>query len=453
VSPPTISVSDAASQSEIVVTTDQRCEWKAVADAGWIRLAPASGAGGGRVTVDIAANPAPAPRSSTVRIGQQSVSLTQGGVAVPECGDSLRIQPEKQDVSVDGGSFTATVSAREGCAWTVASDSWISPSPTSGAGTASLTYTVTANSSLPRSGTIRVGNRSLAVAQAGCSFRVGLSPQTVPQGGGSITVGVTTGTACTWTASRAVTWIEPALQAGRGTTQVSFKVTPNTGGARSGRITVADQSIEFRQEPAEPTQPSEPSPCPASVTPPAASFPASGGTREFSVTAGGDCKWSPSSRDAWIKVSGGTAGAGGGTIAVGSNTGGGRKGSVQIGQRSIDVSQEAAPCTYGVGPQVLQATADGGTFAVTIKTASHCGWSAASNADWVTPRRASGTGTATVQVSVARSDSLTARETTITSSGGTIRVTQAARLPAGRGEPLPPGTTPVPPGTGPGVRP
>jgi hypothetical protein len=58
-----------------------------------------------------------------------------------------------------------------------------------------------------------------------------------------------------------------------------------------------------------------------------------------------------------------------------------------------------------------------------------------------------------VQVSVARSDSLTARETTITSSGGTIRVTQAARLPAGRGEPLPPGTTPVPPGTGPGVRP
>jgi hypothetical protein len=90
----------------------------------------------------------------------------------------------------------------------------------------------------------------------------------------------------------------------------------------------------------------------------------------------------------------------------------------------------AAPCTYGISPnlQSFQAAGGTGTFGVTA-SATSCGWTAASNASWVqVTSGASGTGNGSVGFSVA-SNSGAARSGTITAAGQTFTVNQDAPVP------------------------
>lgn len=69
--------------------------------------------------------------------------------------------------AVAGGNGAITLTADPGCAWTVTSDSWIAPTPTSGTGNATINFTVAANVGTARVGYVTVDAQVFRVSQAG----------------------------------------------------------------------------------------------------------------------------------------------------------------------------------------------------------------------------------------------------------------------------------------------
>ncbi len=80
-------------------------------------------------------------------------------------------------------------------------------------------------------------------------------------------------------------------------------------------------------------------------------------------------------------------------------------------------------CTATVSPTVFGAAGTGGTLTLTFNGAG-CGWTATSNAPWLTPAAPSGT-SATLSVTVAANTTGAQRVGTLTVAGQTVTVTQA----------------------------
>src|SRR4051794_11531789 len=160
----------------ISMTTAAGCAWTAASDRGWMAIdSGAGGTGPGTVGVQVTANATTAARTGTLTIGGHIVAVSQA--AAEAC--SIAVAPASASFPKDasGGTFTVTTAAS--CAWTALSDAgWVTlTSPSSGRGTASVTYTVARNAGLSaRSGTVHVGDATLAIAQAGdsgvCQYQV-----------------------------------------------------------------------------------------------------------------------------------------------------------------------------------------------------------------------------------------------------------------------------------------
>jgi photosystem II stability/assembly factor-like uncharacterized protein len=85
------------------------------------------------------------------------------------------------------------------------------------------------------------------------------------------------------------------------------------------------------------------------------------------------------------------------------------------------------PCSYSIAPLNQSFTSSGGNGSVAITTGAGCPWTAASNVAWVTiPGNASGTGSATVNYTVAANGTPVTRSGTLTVAGQTFTVNQAA---------------------------
>ena len=84
----------------------------------------------------------------------------------------------------------------------------------------------------------------------------------------------------------------------------------------------------------------------------------------------------------------------------------------------------ALECTYSISVS-NQPSATGGQFSVFVSTASECGWTATSNANWITITSATaGKGSATISYTVPPHYELAARTGTLTVGGQTVTVTQ-----------------------------
>jgi hypothetical protein len=80
-----------------------------------------------------------------------------------------------------------------------------------------------------------------------CSFVASPLTASVPAGGGSGTVTVSTTPACSWTALSDSTWLTVSSGMGTGSGTVSWTVAPNTGAARTGMLIVAGQIVTVSQ--------------------------------------------------------------------------------------------------------------------------------------------------------------------------------------------------------------
>ncbi|MCR4375650.1 MAG: hypothetical protein NUW22_12455, partial [Acidobacteria bacterium] len=301
----------------ITVTTTAGCAWTAATDRDWIVItAGASGAGTGTVTVSVSAHTGTTARTGTLTVAGQAITIRQDG-AIP-CAWTL--SPEGVSVSHDDHAGSFEVRTAEGCAWTaVANAVWLEVrSGAQGTGDGTVTYVIDRNTATAgRTGTITAGGRLFTVTQAGdagaCQYSVGpveFSPcMTSP----ALTATVTTGEACTWSATPDASWITIISlmngQTGSGSGSVTFQVADNWSPPRTGIVMVrwptvtAGQNLRVMQ-----------AGCAYAVSTTAIAIGSAGGTGRFDVLQQSDpvgcggplqnaCLWTATSDASWITVS------------------------------------------------------------------------------------------------------------------------------------------------------
>jgi BACON domain-containing protein/all-beta uncharacterized protein len=337
VSPLARDVGATGGTTSVSVGANGACGWTAASTVPWIRVTSgASGAGNGSVTLAVDQNTGPA-RSGGVTVAGQTVTVNQSALA---CNYSL--SSTAGSVGAAGGPGPAiSVTATGSCSWTATSpDNWITIQSGAGTGNGSVTYTVASNTGAARSGSIVIAGQTFTLNQAAavqtptCTYTIDPTSQSFSSLGGSGTVTVTTTNGCAWTAVSNAPWLTvTAGPSGTGNGTVGFRAAANTGAARSGTITIAGQTFTV----------SEALVCTYTINPTSIAFALDGGTGTVQVTAPASCAWTAVSNDDWIKVTGGAAGTGNGTVAYtaqsAGETGKNRSGTVTIATQTFTVSE------------------------------------------------------------------------------------------------------------------
>lgn len=354
VGPASQNVAVGGGSGSITVTTTSECSWAATVEVGWITLtSSATGTGTGSVSFTVAPNES-AARSGTIAIANQRPSVTQAGVSVPappppSPGCNATISPTSQNIGAAGGAGTATVTSASTCQWTAASNaSWITvTSGAMGAGNGSVAFSVAANSGAARTGTLTIAGRTFTVMQAAsssppppppppasCTYSISRTTDSVPMQGDNGSVNVSTSNGCSWSAVSNASWITITSGAsGTGDGTVRYLVLPNTGGARTGALTIAGHTLTVTQAAIV---------CSYSISENNFKVSAAAGGGTISVSTSSTCMWTAVSNDSWITVTSGASGMGSGTMTFSyaqNTTGKDRKGTLTLAGRTATIEQ------------------------------------------------------------------------------------------------------------------
>jgi hypothetical protein len=152
------------------------------------------------------------------------------------------------------------------------------------------------------------------------------------------------------------------------------------------------------------------------------------GSGAVNVSTTSACNWAAASNAAWMTISSGSTGTGNGRVEyrfAGNVSGQARTGTLTIGGLTFTVVQ--AGCTYSLSHATDEVQVNDGSGAVNVSTTSSCGWTAASNAAWMTISSGStGTGNGRVEYRFAGNVSGQTRTGTLTIAGRTFTIVQAA---------------------------
>jgi RHS repeat-associated protein len=339
--PNSVSVSKDGQTGSFSFSMPSICNWTTTSNAtSWLTVTSgASGSGNGTVNYSVAANSGP-QRVGTITVNGQAFTVTQAPNP-SSCVYSLNITNDT--FPQEGGSRPLSLTAGAGCAWNaVSSDtSWLTASPTSGVGPATINYSATANSGQQRVGSISItaGGQTFATLtvtqapnQASCTFALSPSSGLYPVEGGSGSFSVTTGAGCQWNAANNDGWIRiDGGSSGIGNGPVSFTVLANNGGSRTGTINVKGQVFTITQ-------------CGFVISPTNWSFQHYGGTGSITVSAPAGCSWSASSNAGWITITSGASGSGNGTVNYSVEENGrctvNREGTLTVGGQTFTIWQD-----------------------------------------------------------------------------------------------------------------
>jgi hypothetical protein len=181
------------------------------------------------------------------------------------------------------------------------------------------------------------GRVRITVSNVACMYSVSPTTISVPAGGGTASVNVSTGAECTWTASAGQSFVSiVGSGAGSGPGVVSFTVPANAfGGVRTATLTVAGRSVSITQAQGD---------CVSAVSPSIADFSAELRRGTLTVTAAAGCSWTPTS-PSWISLFPDTPRTGNAFFTYrvfGNLTGAPRSGAIQVGSKTATFSQHAA---------------------------------------------------------------------------------------------------------------
>ena len=163
-----------ASGSIAVTATPASASWTAASNVAWITIGSgASGTGNGTVGYSVAALNSVSGRTGTLTIAGQTFTVNQSG-ATP----AYSLSPTSASLPAAGGPQTVSLTAAPPDApWTVSgAPSWIAiTSATSGAGSATISYTAAANTSNnARSGSLTIAGLNFPITQAAATTTAGL---------------------------------------------------------------------------------------------------------------------------------------------------------------------------------------------------------------------------------------------------------------------------------------
>jgi hypothetical protein len=336
-----------------------------------------------------------------------------------------------------GGTGAVAVTAERDCDWSASVDvNWITfTSSPNGQGSGGVDFLVAPNSGVaPRRGSISVNGQRVSVDQAEpsrpCGFALDPLSQSVPAQGASGQFKVTADAGCAWTAISTASWIRITGNAtGTGNGAVSFDVTSNGSGARTGTVQVAGQTFTVNQASA-----GQPVTCTFSVTPLTVTVQSTSITGTVSISSGPGCGWTASSNVTWLAIMSGTSGSGNGsvTFAAAANGGPQRVGTLTIADQTVTVTQSgtvAVACSFTLDPiSNPSVTQGGGSFTVGVTASNNtCAWTATAAAvGWIRITSAtSGTGSATLSY-VIDINTGAQRSATMNIAGQDFTVTQAS---------------------------
>ncbi len=411
---------------QVTVSAAAGCPWTAASSVTWVRVASGSpGNGTGVATFAVDPN-AGSERVAALTIAGQSFTVFQSSAGAPQLGGPAECSYVLNPVSLgvpatDGGGSVGLTTA---CAWTATANvPWITVSSPSGTGSATVSFTVAANTGTARSGTISIGTATATINQAAaapCSFGVSATTVAFEAVASTGSVNVSGIASCSWTATSTASWITiTAGSAGSGNGAVAFRVAANTGTPRSGTLTVAGHVVTVNQA----------AECIVTANPLDFSIAATGATGQgLTVTTGSTCPWTATSNASWITITSGASGTGTGFVifTVAANTGASRQGTLTVAGHAVTVSQ-AANCTVTASQLDFSIAGTGATAqGLTVTTGSTCPWTATSNASWITiTTGTSGTGVGFVVFNVAANTGA-ARLGTLNVAEHVATVTQAA---------------------------
>jgi hypothetical protein len=180
-----------------------------------------------------------------------------------------------------------------------------------------------------------VANFKLA-EPAACTYSLNRSSISFPSGGGTSSVGVTTGSGCAWTVTNPSTWVSVGAGGGTGSGSITVSAGANGPASRSATLTVAGKSVAVTQSALA---------CTYSVSPGTLTWTSAGGTASFTVSTAAGCGWSAATTgSAWIGL--GTS-SGSGTasvvVTVPANTGPSRSATISVGGKTLQATQASAP--------------------------------------------------------------------------------------------------------------
>jgi hypothetical protein len=414
INPASIAAGPSGTTAPIAITAAANCPWTASSNVSWLTLSPASGTGPASVSVTVAAT-AGKSRTGTAVVAGHSFSVSQSQ------GCSYNVQPATTSVGAGGGTVTVSIASNPECDWSATSnDSWITiQGRSSGTGAGTVTFAAAATTGPSRSGSAVVAGQTITISQTpGCSFTISPESASVPASAATGKVSVSTGTGCSWTASSSASWLTITSGSnGSGSGEVHYSAAAVTGPARSATLTIAGRTFTLNQGDG----------CAFSLSANSANIDDNGGQGTFNVQAAGGCGWTASSAVPWITISSGASGSGSGTVrfTVAANNGPPRSGAITAGGQTFTV-QQGNGCSYSLSAAGQNVPAAGGSGSVNVSSSNGCGWTATSNANWLTVTSgANGSGNGSVGFTAAAHTGAS-RQGTLTIAGKTFTVDQGS---------------------------
>jgi len=227
-----------------------------------------------------------------------------------------------------------------------------------------------------------------------CAFSVSAPTTAFGSSGGSGTANVTTGSACTWSASSQVDWLRVGGDTHTGSGSVAFSVLASDGTAsRTASLTVASQAIAISQAGGDPPPPG----CTVSLSAEPDDYERDGGNGQLRVSAAAGCAWALKQDAPWLTIEGATQGTGPATIkvsAAANDDAAARRLTISAGATSVVVTQPGqGDCLFQVSPVFSTVSADPRAGNVSVNTSRGCRWSASIlDATWLHINRAGGVG-------------------------------------------------------------
>ena len=225
--------------------------WTATSDSGWLTFVGTNG-GFGSATINyaVAANNSISNRTGTLTIAGVPYTVAQAGRSVTVTGGPFGFGP-------DGGLGSFNIASENNAAWAVGnSNSWISlASGGSGTTPASCMFIVSPYASplVQRTGFLQVGTNTIAVTQSGYTASVSPLVNIAAANGGSQSVTVSVPAGAIWSTISQVPWITIiGGQSQSGSGNLTYIISGNPGGTRSGTIIVAGQVVTVTQNSANP---------------------------------------------------------------------------------------------------------------------------------------------------------------------------------------------------------
>jgi uncharacterized protein (TIGR03437 family) len=246
------------------------CSWTFGTDSSWITVTAGPGAmgpGAGSVNWTAAPNLTAAPRTGNIEIYD---GYTLYKEPIVEAAATCSLSLGATGLSTGIAPESAAVTLQTGCVWNAASGvNWITVGDpalgyATGTGNGSFTLNIAANSCYAtRTGAITVeagwaapqagvaGSQQYTVTQTGATSSLTVSPASLSlaAAGATGTIQVTTGAACSWTATSYVSWLRITnISVAAGNGFIAYQALANTSVARSGTLQIGPQLIAVTQQ-------------------------------------------------------------------------------------------------------------------------------------------------------------------------------------------------------------